>query len=139
MITHILFYFIYLVGLSWSADRYHKNLKRISTLQGVLKLPNAKKEVILKDLDLANNQLKKDKKKSFIILTSIFVAHQGYAIIISSFFFVYNYGLTPIQMIYPIIAFAISLLILLTIFWLKGKGGGIPNNRGMKEFPGSYF
>jgi len=138
MYFHYFFYVVYLIGLAWCSDRFHGALNTISNLHKVRKQPNVNEEKITNDVAEASIKLKKTKLKCLIVISSIFTVHISSSLILSAFFNLWKLGLERIHWIYPIIAYTISILILLVIFWLKGKGGGVPNNKFMTR-PGSTF
>lgn len=138
MILIYIFFALYLVCLSIIADRYHKNLRKISILQMALKHPMADKQVLWKKNDEAVFILKKQKKLSYWVLVGLAVIHQIAGFIVS---FNGSHSRLELNVCYvsPIIAVVISFVILAIIFWLKGKGGGVPRNSVMeKSWPSSF-
>lgn len=137
MLLHYIFFTLHLIGLSFCADRYHKHLKKLAYFKSIVNHPQAKKEVVWKELDKAKLALKKNKRNCFLILGGIWAVHQLTAIFIGFFISRYKLGLPEYHWIFPIPALILSALILLVIFWLRGKGGGIPRNTFMERFGGT--
>jgi hypothetical protein len=140
MLLHCLFFAIYLAALSWCADRYHKNLKKIGNFAQALKHPDAKKELIWKEKDAASKKLEQDKKKSRWLIALIAVIHELFALLEDARIIDLNISsrLLNLDVIYnnwffPIPSLILCLLILQVIFWLKGKGGGVPHNKGINR------
>lgn len=134
MTIHGIFYVIYLIGISVCADRFHKSLRTLSNLRATLNHPQVKKELIWKEIDLAKKKIKRTKRICYFIIIGIWAVHQSTAIILSLFFSLWRFGLDQSHLLYPLASLAISLLILQIIFWLKGKGGGVPDNKAQSVF-----
>ena len=128
-----IFIAINLIALSWSADVYHKRLKKITNLSKTLKHPKANKDLIQKDIEVAKAEVKKHKKRCFILFAILFCIHSFLLWTTITKFGRYNFYSCYRQAFVPMVSSGISCLILLVIFWLKGKGGGIPDNTYMER------
>lgn len=136
----VVFAVVFLVVLSWSADRYHSYLKRFDGFELALKQPNAKKELIYSDRAKLREVLNRHKKKSYWLLLIVFGLHILVSLGTQSDFFRYSVNSSDPEIWSPYVFGVGSLLILRVIFWLKGKGGGVPNNRGLnRPGPGGYW
>lgn len=100
----------------------------------ILEHPNAKKELIWKEKDLALLLLRKEKGRCYILLLSLYAIHQISGVIATLLFTDTAIGRFE-NLVYPIIALSISIIILVIIFWLRGKGGGLPRNTAMEKMP----
>jgi hypothetical protein len=133
MIAHFLFFALYMVAISWSADGYHKRLKKITNLSKTFQHPNANQSLIAAGIEAAQLEMKKHKKRCYLILVTLFFAHELLTWINITKFGQYNFHRWLADIPFPAGALVISFLILQVIFWLKGKGGGIPDNIYMER------
>lgn len=133
MILTYVFFGAHLVFLSWIADRYHKHLRKTHNVQMALKHPHAKKEILWREKEAATLTLKKHKKSSYLILVGLTFIHQITGVITA---YIGSNTREDLNAYYysPLIGLVLSCVILTIIYWLKGKGGGVPGNRAIEEF-----
>ncbi|UKN00350.1 hypothetical protein K6119_11450 [Paracrocinitomix mangrovi] len=134
-VIHGIFYLVLLIIVSAFADKYHKQLKKINLLNKASEREGAKKDKInleVTSIRQSIHSLRKTSLKQLGIVAFVFFL-----------FCLLNYkgsrNYQDSQQILNLFSapggFIVSALILQAVYFLKGKGGGIPSNHIMDRFP----
>ncbi|MDG1915361.1 MAG: hypothetical protein P8I55_12345 [Crocinitomix sp.] len=116
VLTYI-FAFAYLVIFSLGANRYNRDMDKISGLRKVLKHPDVKKEIVQKDFKTIMARIKKRQKLIYAVLAILTLI--CYALTLMR-------GLSGIYLAIPAIMLVGSILLLLFFYSFKG-GRVIPD------------
>jgi hypothetical protein len=116
VLTYI-FAFVYLVIFSLGANRYNRDMEKISSLRKVLKHPDVKKETVQKDYKTIIERIKKRQKVIYMVIGILTVIYYAVTLMFS---------LSGIYFAIPAIMLIASILLLLFFYSFKG-GRVIPD------------
>lgn len=124
---HFISFVIYLVVISWRADKFHKLLKQKNRRTKLKGTQEKKLSLTPKEQVSDNHPIFVTKRNSFLIIIILGSIHE-----IISWAKITNFGSNSNssligQLFIPPICVGASIIILVIIFWLKGKGGGVPD------------
>ncbi len=114
-----IFTFVYLVVFSFGANRYNREMGKISSLKRVAKHPNAKKETIDRDYTLIKVSIKRRKEVIYILFGMTMVIH---------YVVTYFMELDAVNWFIPGVMFAGFVLLILLFYSFKGAKVTYGNN-----------